>query len=62
MADRELVEAQQLWEHLEEELGRLATGTSMAQQSFDLLHPTACLQAHRDRHQQLQVPHQPGVM
>lgn len=47
--------AQRLWDHLEEELSRLARKTSRGLQSFHLHQPQICLKAHRDAEQQLQV-------
>eukprot|EP00066_Takifugu_rubripes_P029034 XP_011618300.1 PREDICTED: nesprin-1-like [Takifugu rubripes] len=57
-ADQELAAAQQLWEHLEEELSQLAMKTSSTCQSLRLHQPQICLQAHTDVHQQLQLLHE----
>lgn len=54
-AERELTAAQQLWDHLEEELSQLTTKTSRSHLSLGLHQPQICLQAHADLHQQLQV-------
>lgn len=53
--DQDLAEAQQLWEHLEEELSQRRRQTSRTRLGLGLQQPPVCLQAHRDLHQQLQV-------